>query len=86
LKFFVYFVSFCSKIRSTPYTRYSSELTGSPVAPDHGAWTVGEHQTLERASGLLFNFPEVKLVDGISRLVLPSAHKPRTEGNEGNEV
>jgi hypothetical protein len=36
--------------------------------------------------GLLFNFPEIKLVDGISRHVLPGANKPRTEGNEGNEV
>jgi hypothetical protein len=36
--------------------------------------------------GLLFNFPEVKLVDGISRLVLPGANNPRTEGNEGYEV
>ena len=26
--------------------------------------------------GLLFNFHEVKLVDGISRLVLPGANKP----------
>jgi hypothetical protein len=36
--------------------------------------------------GLLFNFHKVKLVDGISRLVLPGANKPGTEGNEGNEV
>jgi hypothetical protein len=36
--------------------------------------------------GLLFNFHEVKLVDGISRLVLPGANKPGTEGNEGNEA
>jgi hypothetical protein len=35
--------------------------------------------------GLLFNFHEVELVDGISRLVLPRANKPGTEGNEGNE-
>jgi hypothetical protein len=34
--------------------------------------------------GLLFNFHEVKLVDGISRLVPPGANKPGTEGNEGN--
>ena len=26
--------------------------------------------------GLLFNFHEVKLVDGISRLILPGANKP----------
>jgi hypothetical protein len=36
--------------------------------------------------GLLFNFHEVKRVDGRSRLVLPGANKPGTEGNEGNEV
>ncbi len=36
--------------------------------------------------GLLFNFHDVKLVDGISRLVLPGANKPGTEGNEGNEA
>jgi hypothetical protein len=36
--------------------------------------------------GLLFNFHEVKLVDGRSRLVLPGANQPGTEGNEGNEV
>ncbi len=31
-------------------------------------------------------FHDVKLVDGISRLVLPGANKSGTEGNEGNEV
>jgi hypothetical protein len=36
--------------------------------------------------GLLFNFHEVKLVDGTSRLVPPGANKPGTEENEGNEV
>jgi hypothetical protein len=35
--------------------------------------------------GLLFGFHKVKRVDGISRLVLPDANKPSTEGNEGNE-
>ena len=30
-------------------------------------------------------FHESKLVDGISRLVLPGANKSRTEGNEGNQ-
>ncbi len=38
------------------------------------------------ALGLLFNFHEVTLVDGISRLVLPGANQPGTEGNEGNEA
>jgi hypothetical protein len=36
--------------------------------------------------GLLLNFYEVKLVDGISRLVLPGANNPLTEGNDGNEA
>jgi hypothetical protein len=36
--------------------------------------------------GLLFNFHEVKLVDAISRLVLPDLQNPGTEGNKGNEV
>ena len=31
------------------------------------------------------NFHEVKLVDGISRLILPGANKPPTEGRQGNE-
>jgi hypothetical protein len=36
--------------------------------------------------GLLFNFHQVTLIDGISRLALPGANKRRTEGNGGNEV
>jgi hypothetical protein len=36
--------------------------------------------------GLSFNFHQITLIDGISRHVLPSANKPRTEGNGGNEV
>jgi len=31
---------------------------------------------LDTPLGLLFNFPEVKLVDEISRRVLPGANKP----------
>ncbi len=31
-------------------------------------------------------FHEVKLLDGVSRLVLPGANRPSTEGNEGNEA
>jgi PD-(D/E)XK nuclease superfamily len=36
--------------------------------------------------GLLFNFHEVKLADGISRLILPGANQPSTEGNQDNEA
>jgi hypothetical protein len=36
--------------------------------------------------GRLFNFHDVRLVYRLSRLVLPGANKPGTEGNEGNEV
>jgi hypothetical protein len=36
--------------------------------------------------GHLFNFHEVQLFDGISRVVQPGANKPGTEENEGNEV
>ena len=35
--------------------------------------------------GLVFNFLDAKLVDGISRLVLSGVNKSATEGNEANE-
>ena len=35
--------------------------------------------------GLLFNFPEIRLIDGLSRLILPGANPPGTKGNKGNE-
>ena len=56
------------------------------VLPIHNAQLLSYMKLLNVPLGLLFNFNEVKLVDGISRLVLPGANKPRTEGNEGNEV
>ena len=42
-------------------------------------------QLLNVPLGLLFNFHEFKLVDKITRLILPGANKPCTEANEGNE-
>jgi hypothetical protein len=66
---------------------FSSRAKGRPwrIADPQG--TVDQlNETLNVALELLFNFHEDKLVDGISRLVLPGANKPRTEGNEGNEV
>ncbi len=55
------------------------------VLPIHKAQLLSYMKLLNVPLGLLFNFHEVKLVDGMSRLILPGANKPRTEGNEGNE-
>jgi GxxExxY protein len=56
------------------------------IQPTHKAKLLSYMKLLNVPLGLLFNFHEVKLVDGISRLVLPGANKPGTEGNEGNEA
>jgi GxxExxY protein len=56
------------------------------ILPIHKAQLLSYMKLLNVPLGLLFNFNEVKLVDGISRLVLPGANKPGTEGNEGNEA
>jgi len=56
------------------------------VLPIHKAQLLSYMKLLNMPLGLLFNFQEVKLVDGISRLVLPGANQPSTEGNEGNEA
>ena len=55
------------------------------VMPIHKAQLLSYMKLLNVPLGLLFNFHEVTLVDGMSRLILPGANKPRTEGNEGNE-
>jgi GxxExxY protein len=63
------------------------ELKAIPdVLPMHKAQLLSSMKLLNIPLGLLLNFQELKLVDGISRLVLPGANKPRTEGNEGNEA
>ena len=68
--------------------RFSGQVTGdaSVVHRIMGPGLSESMKLLNVPLGLLFNFNEVKLVDGISRLVLPGANQPGTEGNEGNEV
>ena len=46
------------------------------VLPIHKAQLLSYMKLLNVPLGLLFNFHDVKLVDGISRLVLPGANKP----------
>jgi GxxExxY protein len=53
------------------------------ILPIHKAQLLSYMKLLNVPLGLLFNFHELKLVDGISRLVLPGANKSRTESNEG---
>ena len=55
------------------------------VLPIHKAQLLSYMKLLNVPLGLLFNFHQVALVDGISRLFLPGAKKPGTEGSEGNE-
>jgi PD-(D/E)XK nuclease superfamily len=47
-----------------------------PVMPIHKAQSLSYMKLLDVPLGLLFNFHEVKLVDGLSRLILPGANKP----------
>jgi GxxExxY protein len=46
------------------------------VLPIHKAQLLSYMKLLDVPLGLVFNFHEVKLIDGISRLVLPGANKP----------
>jgi GxxExxY protein len=46
------------------------------VLPIHKAQLLSYMKLLKVPLGLLFNFHEVTLVDGISRLVLPDANRP----------
>jgi GxxExxY protein len=55
------------------------------VLPIHKAQLLSYMKLLNVPLGLLFNFHETRLGDGISRLILPGANQSRTEGNEGNE-
>jgi GxxExxY protein len=55
------------------------------VLPIHNAQLLSYMKLLNVPLGLLFNFHEIKLVNGISRLLVPGANDIRTEGNEGNE-
>jgi GxxExxY protein len=45
------------------------------VAPIHKAQLLSYMKLLDVPLGLLFNFHEIKLVDGISRLILPGANQ-----------
>jgi GxxExxY protein len=45
------------------------------VAPIHKAQLLSYMKLLNLPLGLLFNFHEIKLVDGISRLILPGANQ-----------
>jgi GxxExxY protein len=56
------------------------------VLPIHKAQLLSYMKLLNMPLGLLFNFHEPKLVDGISRLLLPGANQFRTERIEGNEA
>jgi hypothetical protein len=68
--------------------RLSGEVIGAAIKAHRimGPGLLESTKLLNVPLGPLFNFHEVKLVDEISRLALPGANKPRTEGNEGNEV
>jgi GxxExxY protein len=46
------------------------------VLPIHKAKLLSYMKLLNIPLGLVFNFHEVKLVDGMSRLILPGANKP----------
>jgi GxxExxY protein len=58
----------------------------SEVLPIHKAQLLSYMKLLNVPLGLLFNFHEVTLADGMSRLLLPGANKPTTEENEDNEA
>ena len=46
------------------------------VLPIHKAQFLSYMKLLNVPLGFLFNFHEVKLVDGLSRLILPGANQP----------
>ena len=46
------------------------------VVPIHKAQLLSYMKLLNVPLGLLFNFHEIKIVDGISRLLLPGANQP----------
>jgi len=58
------------------------------IAPIHKAQLLSYMKLLNIPLGLLINFHNVRLTDGVSRLIVPGANRPvpfLTEGNEGNE-
>jgi GxxExxY protein len=56
------------------------------VLPIHKAQLLSYMKLMNVPLGLLFNFHEITLADGISRLVLPRANSPRTEENKDSEA
>ncbi|MGH7140376.1 MAG: GxxExxY protein [Pirellulales bacterium] len=46
------------------------------VLPVHKAQLLSYMKLLDVPLGLLLNFHEIKLVDGISRMILPGANEP----------
>ena len=58
-------------------------------ADDLSAEVIGAAVEVHRTFGPgLINFHNVRLTDGVSRLIVPGANRPArflTEGNEGNE-
>ncbi len=69
--------------------KLSGEIIGAAIEVHRimgpGLLELSYMKLLDVPVGLMFNFHEIKLVDGISRLVLPGANNPGTEANEGNE-
>lgn len=49
------------------------------VLPVHKAISMSYMKLLDVPLGLIFNFHEVKLVDGVNRLILPGAGSPEDE-------
>ncbi len=56
------------------------------VLPIHKAQLLSYMKLLNVPLGRLLNFHELKLVDGVSRMLLPGANLGRTEGHEGKET
>jgi len=59
------------------------------ILPVHKAQLLSYMKLLDIPIGLIINFHELKLVDGVIRMMLPGANredkKHLTEGNEGNK-
>ena len=56
------------------------------VLPIHKAQLLSYMKLLDVPLGLIINFHELKLTDGVVRMILPGANRETpTEGNEGNE-
>jgi GxxExxY protein len=51
------------------------------VLPVHKAMAMSYMKLLDAPLGLILNFHEVKLVDGVSRLILPGAGAPEERNN-----